>query len=134
MSEFTRQALGLLRKAGEDFHAAACLRKDSGTSLWTIGFHAQQAVEKALKAVLMQRGIRYPFTHDIEALIDLVENGSLPLPPDSRELSCLTPFGTLYRYEDEEWGLPASVSVDRMVSWAETTVGWARSLLGEDDG
>ena len=33
------------------------------------GFHAQQAVEKALKAWLCLRGQRYPFTHDINELL-----------------------------------------------------------------
>jgi hypothetical protein len=37
------------------------------------------------------------------------------------------------RYEDEEWGLPESVTLDRMLGWAETTLAWARSILVEDN-
>ena len=81
----------------------------------------------------MHRGIRYPFTHDIKALTALVDKAGLPLPPDSSDLPCLTPFGTLFRYEDEEWGLAESISTDRMLGWAERTVAWARSILEEDE-
>jgi HEPN domain-containing protein len=132
MSDPGRLAESLLRKANEDLYAATCLSKAPEASLWTVGFHVQQAVEKALKAVLMDRGIRYPFTHDIKALIELLEKASLPLPPDARDLPYLTPFGTLFRYEDEEWGLPESLNADRMLAWAESTTTWARSVMQLD--
>ncbi len=38
-------------------------------------FHAQQATEKALKAVLINRGMTAPWTHNLRTLLDL-------LPPD----------------------------------------------------
>jgi HEPN domain-containing protein len=117
MSDFKQQALVLLTKAEGDFRAAACLCKDSSISVWTIGFHARQAVEKALKAVLIKHEIRYPFTHYIETLTDIMEKRDLRLPPDFSELSGLTLFGALFRYEDEGWGLPATISVDRMLAW-----------------
>jgi HEPN domain-containing protein len=34
------------------------------------GFHAQQAVEKALKAWLTLVGVEYPRTHDLEELLE----------------------------------------------------------------
>lgn len=129
MSELKDQALALLKKARDDLHAARCLSHDPSISVWTIGFHAQQAIEKALKSVLMQFGIRYPFTHDIEALVGLLEKAALRLPPESSNLSCLTPFGTQFLYEDEQWGLIKSVTIDRMLGYAETTVAWARSMF-----
>lgn len=38
---------------------------------WVVGFHAQQAAEKALKAWLIWRQIDYPFSHDIHLLVSL---------------------------------------------------------------
>ena len=133
MSRAAPEANALLRKADEDLYVAASLGKDPAVSMWPVGFHAQQAVEKALKSVLMHQGIRYPFTHDVEALVTIVKNSALPLPPDADILSCLTPFAALFRYEDEEFGSFAAVGVGRMVGFAETTVTWARSILAEDD-
>lgn len=37
----------------------------------TVCFHAQQAAEKSLKALLVSRDIEYPLTHDIELLLQL---------------------------------------------------------------
>ena len=38
------------------------------------GFHAQQAIEKSLKAWAAVLGREYPLTHDISALLDLLES------------------------------------------------------------
>ncbi|HEX4130911.1 MAG TPA: HEPN domain-containing protein [Pirellulales bacterium] len=67
------------------------------------GFHAQQAVEKALKAWLAFKSVRYSHTHDLQALIDAVEDSG----EDAdwlREMVDLNPFAVQYRYEsvDEE--------------------------------
>jgi len=35
-------------------------------------FHAQQAVEKALKAILVKHGIEFPYTHNVQRLLDLL--------------------------------------------------------------
>ena len=43
-------ALRLLARANDDLDVARRLAHDPGAPNWTIGFHAQQAVEKALKA------------------------------------------------------------------------------------
>ncbi len=49
----------LLRKAGQDRHAAQVLALAPDTADEAIGFHAQQAVEKLMKAVLA--GLAIPF-------------------------------------------------------------------------
>lgn len=134
MDDANDHASSLLRKAGEDLRAATYLGQDPGGSLWTVGFHAQQAVEKALKAVLMQKGVRYPFTHDIAALIKLVRQAGLSLPPNPDDLPYLTPFGTLFRYEDGERELPATLNMPCLLARADATLAWARSTLDESQG
>jgi HEPN domain-containing protein len=105
MSEFKHQAVALLRKSEDDLNAALCLAKDATVSHRSVGFHAQQTVEKALKAVLMYREMQYPFTHDIRALMKLAEKVEVSLPSNADELPSLTPFATILRYEDDEWDL-----------------------------
>jgi HEPN domain-containing protein len=72
-----------------------------------LGFHAQQSVEKALKAWLSFLGVAYPRIHHLKDLIDLVEDqdpsGVLPY----RTLQCLTPFAVQFRYDDLD---PADVT------------------------
>jgi len=46
-----------------------------GYRLESLCFHAQQAAEKALKAVLVQRRILFPKSHDLERLMDLFTCG-----------------------------------------------------------
>lgn len=51
-------------------------------------FHAQQCVEKSLKAILEERGVYYPKTHDILRLYGLV-SGAEDLELDLRMLQVL---------------------------------------------
>ncbi|MEJ7798591.1 MAG: HEPN domain-containing protein [Solirubrobacteraceae bacterium] len=63
----------LLARADEDIALVrACAELDEVTDA-IVGFHAQQAAEKLLKATLARRRIGYPFTHDLERLLALVE-------------------------------------------------------------
>jgi hypothetical protein len=55
------------------------------------GFHAQQCVEKLLKAVLASCGVDFPFTHDLEALRRLLVEQGLTVPVDPTALALLTP-------------------------------------------
>ena len=62
------------------------------------GFHAQQAVEKALKAVLAHAGIVFRRTHDIAELLDLPEDAGVTTPPYADRLDELNPYAVEIRY------------------------------------
>lgn len=47
-------------------------------------FEAQQAAEKAIKAVLVFKGIKLRFVHDIAELLTLLEQNSVPIPETVR--------------------------------------------------
>jgi hypothetical protein len=64
-------------------------------------FHAQQAVEKALKAVLAARGVEFPFIHDISGLAKLCREAGAPLPGDLDGADLLTPYAAGLRYDDD---------------------------------
>ena len=55
-----------------------------------IGFHAQQAAEKLLKALLMAKNIPYRRTHDLRELIDLVKDNGIEFPESLMEIRTLT--------------------------------------------
>ena len=44
------------------------------TYLEDLCFHAQQAAEKAIKAVMILRGIEFPYTHDLSRLLTMLES------------------------------------------------------------
>lgn len=69
------------------------------------GFHAQQAVEKALKAWLDLRGVLYPRIHDLDELVRLLRQHGATVPEQFAALTALTDFGVAFRYaayEDPE--------------------------------
>jgi HEPN domain-containing protein len=63
------------------------------------GFHAQQAVEKALKALLCLHNVVYPKTHDLDELVALVQQHVVAKPAALDELRVLTDFAVQYRYD-----------------------------------
>lgn len=76
-----------VRKADADLlNASTMLRLDDQCPTDTVCFHAQQCVEKCLKACLVRAGIRFPRHHDIGELIALLPPGcSLGLAPEEQE-------------------------------------------------
>lgn len=98
----------LLHKAAQDEAAVAGLMGDPHLDDEIIGFHAQQAVEKSLKAWLAHLGVDYPKVHSIETLLDLLAAHGQAFP-DELDVASLTPFATVFRYED----LPLAAGFDR---------------------
>lgn len=90
----------LRRKAQGDFNAAVVLAQaDPAMDDETVGLHLQQAVEKAAKAVLARRGVKYPFTRDINVLLRSLAAHGDSVPERYAELDTLTLFATQARYE-----------------------------------
>lgn len=67
-----RQAEAVLEMAYKDFKALTGMMDSQVFDDEIFGFHAQQAIEKTLKAWLALLGKEYPLTHDISALLDLL--------------------------------------------------------------
>jgi hypothetical protein len=68
---------GLLVMARKDFDALRGMVDNPLFADEIFGFHAQQAIEKSLKAWLAARSVIFPLTHDLSRLLDLLEeNGA----------------------------------------------------------
>jgi HEPN domain-containing protein len=87
-----------LAKADNDLKTAAhTLTLGRGTPTDTVCFHAQQCVEKHLKALLVLRAVPFPKTHDIGALLALLPARIRPkLDKSTRDR--LTAYATVMRY------------------------------------
>ncbi len=98
-----------------------------GVLLENLCFHAQQAAEKSLKAVLVSRGVSFPKTHSIKLLIELLPE-DIERTPDLLDAVTLTEYATVFRYpgevepitEDEYRHLVALASA--VLQWAEETI------------
>ena len=69
-----------------------------GAYLEDLCFDAQQAAEKAIKAVLLKRGVNFAYVHDLAELLTSVEASGQAVPDDVREAEDLTRFAVGTRY------------------------------------
>lgn len=84
-------------KAESDLRSAAHLLKMKDCPTDTVCFHAQQCVEKYLKALLVAQELEFPKTHDLGELIVLVPARIRPRS-DDKERDRLTDYATVTRY------------------------------------
>jgi HEPN domain-containing protein len=90
-------------------------------------FHAQQAAEKSLKAVLLAHEVEFPRTHNLRVLRDLLPP-TLAVVPEVEQAVELSDYATMARYPgayepviEEEYR--------EAIRLAEAVVTWARGLL-----
>lgn len=88
----------LLKKAEQDEYVLDKLLPDSEAPIEIFGFHAQQAAEKILKAILVAHQIPYPATHRIAEILDLARAQGVEVPEQFEDLRYLTPFAVEFRY------------------------------------
>ncbi len=112
-----------IRRAHSDLTLART-PPEVGILLEDLCFHAQQAAEKALKAILITRSIPIPRTHNITRLLELMP-GADAIPQAVQAAVVLTDYAVATRYpgayepvEDEEYR--------EALALAETVVSWAR--------
>jgi HEPN domain-containing protein len=91
-------------------------------------FEVQQAAEKALKAVLLSKGIRFRFVHDIAELLTLLEQNRISFPQEIRAAADLTDYSVEARYPGpfepvtEIEYLDALRIGEAVVKWAESEI------------
>ena len=90
-----------LKKANLDLQAARLLCAGELDDYFVSGFHAQQAVEKYIKAFLVHHQIEFPKTHDIRRLRQLVARRDATLAERLERADVLTPYGVDMRYPEE---------------------------------
>jgi HEPN domain-containing protein len=93
-------------------------------------FFSEQAAEKALKALHIERKRRMEFTHD---LIELAE--ALEAPPSIVEAAVeLGPDYVISRYPNAANAVPARLynaeSAQRHLGYAQGVIGWVKRELG----
>ncbi len=113
----------LARKAEDDAKAMQLLGPDSGISDEIVGFHAQQAVEKWLKAAMAMSGLEEARIHDLGRLLEILAEAGVDLPPVTDRLDDLSIYAVPLRYADlldaEPLDREATIElVDAVGKWA----------------
>jgi len=90
-------------------------------------FHAQQAAEKALKAVLIAKGVAPPKTHNIRTLLDLLPQDIIP-PTEVEDAASLTDYAVISRYPGDFESVDEE-EYKQAVRLAETIVLWVQGII-----
>lgn len=98
-------ARALLAKAHGDEIVLTKLIEDVDVPDDILGFHAQQAVEKLLKAVLAASGVPFSRSHNLSYLVGLLNDAGLELPEAIVALEDLTPWAVEFRYDESSHAL-----------------------------
>jgi HEPN domain-containing protein len=91
-------------------------------------FDAQQAAEKAIKAMLMKKRIAFPYVHDLARLLTLLEEAGEPIPESVKQAEDLTRYAVVTRYPGltepvtEAHYQEAVASAEAVVQWAEEKI------------
>ena len=103
------------RRAPEDYLEDLC-------------FDAQQAAEKAIKAVFTGRDVEFPYTHDLGRLLSLLEETGDTIPEEVRQAETLTDYAWVSRYPSAAPPISEQAYADA-IRMAETVVRWAEERL-----
>jgi HEPN domain-containing protein len=104
--------------------------RQEGVYLEDLCFLAQQAAEKAIKAVLIHLGVEFPYTHDLTSLIALAVGAGLSVSEAVAQAARITRFAVLARYP----GLAEPVTeeeYERAIAIAKEVVEWAQQAVSE---
>ncbi|PWR70088.1 HEPN domain-containing protein [Methanospirillum stamsii] len=114
----------LIRLAHADLLAAKLLYEMDGPSP-IICFHAQQTVEKALKSILIKKGVLIRKIHDLVELTELIQDLSLSLPIESDTIALLNPYAVKARYDDT---IPDTLKTEEAIEIATEIIQWSESV------
>ena len=87
-------------------------------------FEAQQAAEKAIKSVMIKRGVEFPYVHDLARLLSLLEAGGVRVPEAVMQAEELTQYAMSTRYPSVEQPV-SEADYCKAVRIAEAVVVWA---------
>jgi HEPN domain-containing protein len=116
----------MLDKARQDLALVRVVAESPDVADEIVGFHAQQAIEKSIKAALTRRGREYRYTHDLSVLYSQAEDAGISPPGSLDDIDQFTDFAVQFRY-----ALLQTQDLDRAVSavLAMQFVEWAYLIV-----
>jgi HEPN domain-containing protein len=111
-----------LNRARSNLAKAKVRRK--GVYLEDLCFDAQQAAEKAIKAVLIKQDVKFPYIHDLAELLTLAEETGIKIPKSMTVAGELSKFAVFTRYPFESSPI-VEKEYKEAVKIAEAVLHWA---------
>ena len=101
-----------------------------GVMLDALCYHAQQAAEKAMNAILVACEVDFPPTHNLAVLRDLVLE-VYELPTNAQSVAELTAYAVASRYPEDLGPVTDQSEVDLAVGIARATLECAEAYIAE---
>ena len=117
-----------LRRARSNLARASLGQITPDVLLEDVCFDAQQAVEKALKALLVLRGVQVPRTHAIGALLTMLEDLGFDIPAEVQGASALTDYAVAARYPGPSDPVLAE-DYEEAIAIAQAVFSWASAIV-----
>jgi HEPN domain-containing protein len=127
--KWDEQADRLLRKGAMDEKSMIALIAAAGIAPEIIGFHAQQAAEKYLKALLSHLHVAFGRTHDLRTLLDLLEIAGYVPPAEVQEICQLMPYAVEFRYQDIPDAPFSHPTHDLIISRVKSVRLWVEGII-----
>ena len=109
-------------------YARACQPKPSEGFWEDLCFDTQQAVEKAVKALMIFIGLKFTYTHDIGKILEQLSSAGISIPPDVQASAALTEYAVETRYPG--WGEPVTEDEYRdAVASAAAVLDWVSAQI-----
>lgn len=121
----------LIRMAEQDWEILQVIKDAPRVGITGVCFHAQQCVEKYLKALLVSHGLTVERTHNLAALAVKLGDKAGPLPLSLEHLAELNPCAVTLRYDDQTIDV---LDREYVVDLTATMRDWAHSVLGLKPG
>jgi HEPN domain-containing protein len=115
-----------LNRARSNLAKAKVRRK--GVYLEDLCFDAQQAAEKAIKAVLIKQDVKFPYIHDLAELLTLAEETGIKIPKSMKVAGELSKFAVFTRYPFESSPI-VEKEYTEAVKIAQAVLRWAEGII-----
>lgn len=94
-------------------------------------FEAQQAAEKALKAVLISRNIPFRYVHDLAELLTRIASTGISIPPAVNQAAGLTAYAVTARYPGPYEAVTEG-EYRQAIDCAAAVVNWAQEIIAKE--
>lgn len=117
-----------LRRANSDLSLARLAAASEDVLREDALFHAQQCAEKAIKAVLLKLAGQFPFSHDLDLLIERLSDIAVQLPEYVLNGGDLSQYAVQTRYPGD-WEPVSKGEMGEKIAQAAKILDWAHTLL-----
>lgn len=116
-----------LDHAEDDFNAVQKLLRGVKPSIYGACFHSQQCAEKYMKAMLVLKGKRFPMTHDLVNINNLLQHNGINMEISEDQLELLSSYAVRARYEIDRLEM---ADAKEALHIAKTIRKFSRAFLG----